>query len=131
MSDIVPGFYLDNYRGANNMKRDWNLVFIAGLFEIGWVVGLKHAYNIGTWVLTAIAIYMSMHLLIVATKRLPVGTTYAVFTGIGTAGTVIFEIAVFGEPFKLMKVFLILLLLYGVIGLKTITIETTDEGENA
>ncbi|WP_099160118.1 DMT family transporter [Virgibacillus ndiopensis] len=113
------------------MKRDWNLVFIAGLFEIGWVVGLKHAYNIGTWVLTAIAIYMSMHLLIVATKRLPVGTTYAVFTGIGTAGTVIFEIAVFGEPFKLMKVFLILLLLYGVIGLKTITIETTDEGENA
>ncbi|WP_106496758.1 DMT family transporter [Lentibacillus sp. Marseille-P4043] len=112
------------------MKRDWNLVFIAGLFEIGWVVGLKHAYNLGTWVLTAIAIYASMHFLIVASKKLPVGTTYAVFTGMGTAGTVIFDLTVFGEPFNSMKVFLILLLLCGVIGLKMITEEPENEGEH-
>lgn len=113
------------------MKRDWNLVFIAGFFEIGWVIGLKHAHSIGTWILTAIAIYMSMHLLILASKKLPVGTTYAVFTGMGTAGTVLFEIAVFGEPFHLVKVLLIILLLGGVIGLKTITKETTKKGEHA
>ncbi|WP_188454053.1 DMT family transporter [Virgibacillus oceani] len=113
------------------MKRNWNLVFAAGLFEIGWVIGLKHAYNWGTWVLTAIAIYMSMHLLIAASRKLPVGTTYAVFTGMGTAGTVVFEIAVFNEPFNLTKVLLIVLLLCGVIGLKTITKETSNKGEGA
>lgn len=111
------------------MKRSWNIIFIAGLFEIGWVIGLKHSSNVGTWVLTAIAIYLSMHLLIIASRKLPVGTAYAVFAGMGTAGTVILEIVVFGEPFNLAKILLILLLLSGVIGLKTIT--TEHEGERA
>ncbi|MEC5424991.1 multidrug efflux SMR transporter [Virgibacillus sp. C22-A2] len=110
------------------MKKDWNFVFIAGLFEIGWVIGLKHSFNLGTWLLTAIAIYISMHLLIIASRRLPVGTTYAVFTGMGTTGTVILEILVFGEPFQLAKALLILLLLCGVIGLKTITPGIDQEG---
>lgn len=105
------------------MKKEWNIVFLAGLFEIGWVVGLKHADSLVTWIGTAIAIYVSMHLLIVASKKLPVGTTYAVFTGIGTAGTVILDIVLFQEPFSLSKVLLIALLLGGVFGLKTITKE--------
>ncbi|MEN1969734.1 SMR family transporter [Lentibacillus sp. N15] len=140
--DIVPGFFVWKIRGGYlepiivrnkaevlTMKRDWNLVFIAGIFEIGWVVGLKHAYNAGTWILTAIAIYASMHFLIVASKRLPVGTTYAVFTGMGTAGTVILEFTVFGEPFRIVKVLLILLLLVGVIGLKMVTDSPEAKGE--
>ncbi|GGB36234.1 QacE family quaternary ammonium compound efflux SMR transporter [Virgibacillus dakarensis] len=112
------------------MKQDWSYVFIAGIFEIGWAIGLKHAFNVGTWLLTAIAIYASMHFLIIASKKLPVGTTYAVFTGMGTAGTVVFDMAVFHEPFSFAKILLILLLLSGVIGLKTITKAPETEGEN-
>lgn len=110
------------------MKKDWNLVFIAGLFEVGWVIGLKHAFNWWTWGLTLFAIYFSMHLLIIGSRRLPVGSTYAVFTGMGTAGTVLLEILVFNEPFRIEKIALILLLLCGVIGLKTITPAVEKEG---
>lgn len=103
------------------MNRNWTMVFIAGLFEIAWVIGLKHSSNPISWLGTIIAILVSMDLLIRASKRLPVGTTYAVFTGIGTSGTVITEMVVFGEPFKIAKLLLILLLVTGVIGLKVIT----------
>ncbi|RKQ35501.1 DMT family transporter [Oceanobacillus halophilus] len=109
------------------MKKDWNLIFVAGLFEIGWVVGLNHAFNWWTWGLTLLAIYVSMHLLIIGSRRLPVGTTYAVFTGMGTAGTVLLEIVVFGEPLQWMKLLLIFVLLIGVIGLKVITPEAEGE----
>ncbi|MEF3304927.1 DMT family transporter [Paenibacillus sp. GYB003] len=103
------------------MNRNWTLVFVAGLFEIAWVSGLKHANGVWSWLGTVAAILISMDLLIRASKRLPVGTTYAVFTGIGTAGTVLIEMVVFGEPFKIAKLLLILLLLAGVIGLKVVT----------
>ncbi|WP_028552528.1 DMT family transporter [Paenibacillus sp. UNC451MF] len=109
------------------MNRNWAMVFIAGLFEIVWVIGLKHSHNMWTWGGTIIAILVSMDLLIRASSRLPVGTTYAVFTGIGTTGTVITEMLVFGEPFKLSKLLLILLLIAGVVGLKMIT--TTKKSE--
>ncbi|AMA72812.1 MULTISPECIES: DMT family transporter [Aneurinibacillus] len=108
------------------MNRNWILVLIAGFFEVAWVIGLKHAYNFWTWVGTIIAIYVSFDLLIRSSSRLPVGTVYAVFTGIGTAGTVIMEMLVFGEPFQWVKVLLILLLLIGVIGLKVVTKESED-----
>lgn len=111
------------------MNKSWMLIFIAGLFEIGWVIGLKHAFDLWTWAGTAVAIYVSMHLLILGSKQLPVGTAYAVFTGIGTTGTVLFEILVFGDPFKISKLLLILLLLAGIIGLKTVTTENRTEGE--
>ncbi|MDU4695523.1 MAG: multidrug efflux SMR transporter [Paenibacillus sp.] len=112
------------------MKRDWGLVGIAGLFEIGWVIGLKHAGDVLSWGGTAVCIIMSMYLLILSGRRLPIGTVYAVFTGIGTAGTVIAEMLVFGEPFRWAKLLLIMLLLVGVIGLKLVTDgETQREGE--
>ncbi|CAG7657350.1 DMT family transporter [Paenibacillus allorhizosphaerae] len=107
------------------MNRNWLMVFIAGLFEIAWVIGLKHSNSLIGWLGTIIAILISMDLLIRASKRLPVGTTYAVFTGIGTSGTVIMEMLVFGEPFKIAKLLLILLLISGVIGLKMITGKTS------
>ncbi|MBE1446676.1 MULTISPECIES: DMT family transporter [unclassified Paenibacillus] len=103
------------------MNRNWAMVFIAGLFEIAWVIGLKHSHHLWDWTGTIIAILISMDLLIRASSKLPVGTTYAVFTGIGTTGTVITEMLVFGEPFSITKLLLILLLIAGVVGLKMVT----------
>ncbi|MCM2535934.1 multidrug efflux SMR transporter [Neobacillus pocheonensis] len=109
------------------MNRDWMFVFGAGFFEILWVIGLKHSSNWVSWIGTVIAIYISTDLLIRSTKRLPVSTVYAVFTGIGTMGTVLAEILIFEEPFSWIKLFLILLLLSGVFGLKMVTKEGSDE----
>jgi paired small multidrug resistance pump len=105
------------------MNAEWLKVFIAALFEIGWVIGLKHAYNFWTWLGTAIAIGMSFYMMIMASKKLPVGTVYAVFVGLGTAGTVSAEIIFFDEPIIITKLLLIFLLLAGVIGLKIVTHE--------
>jgi len=113
------------------MNRNWLYVFIGGLIEIVWVSGLKHAGNAWEWALTALAIIISFALIIAASKRLPVGTVYAVFTGIGTAGTVLAEMILFGEPFKLTKVLLIGLLLAGVIGLKLVTDQQSAKGGEA
>ena len=97
------------------------ICFVGGMIEIVWVSGLKHASNAWEWALTGLAIVISFGLIIAAAKRLPVGTVYAVFTGIGTAGTVLTEMLLFGEPFRLAKMLLIGLLLCGVIGLKLVT----------
>jgi paired small multidrug resistance pump len=111
------------------MNKEWLKVFIAAFFEVFWVIGLKHAYDIWTWIGTGISIIISFYVLIMAGKKLPVGTVYAVFVGLGTAGTVAAEIMFFDEPFKFIKLMLILLLLTGVIGLKLVTNEKVAEGE--
>ncbi|MGF7049035.1 paired small multidrug resistance pump [Paenibacillus sp. DS2015] len=103
------------------MNRSWLYVFIGGIVEVFWVSGLKHADTVFEWILTGITIIISFSLIVAATKRLPIGTVYAVFTGLGTGGTVLAEMLVFGEPFRISKVLLILLLLVGVMGLKMIT----------
>ncbi|MFM1651830.1 DMT family transporter [Brevibacillus sp. B_LB10_24] len=105
------------------MNREWLKVLIAALFEVFWVIGLKHAATPWAWLGTAVSILVSFYLMIAASSKLPVGTVYAVFVGLGTAGTVFAELVFFGEPFKIMKVLLILLLLAGVIGLKLVTKE--------
>ncbi|MED0587417.1 multidrug efflux SMR transporter [Bacillus subtilis] len=107
------------------MNLNWFLVLAAGIMEIGWVSGLKHSVNFIEWLLTILAIAASFWMLIIASNKLPVGTVYAVFTGIGTAGTVTAEMLLFGEPFQLIKILLTLLLLAGVIGLKLITKDST------
>ncbi|MDQ0976531.1 multidrug transporter EmrE-like cation transporter [Neobacillus niacini] len=71
---------------------------------------------------------MSFYLIIMAGRKLPVGTVYAVFVGLGTAGTVLSEIIFFGEPVKVEKMILILLLLVGVLGLKLLTKDDVQEG---
>ena len=113
------------------MNKDWIKVFVAAFFEIFWVIGLKHANDFWTWAGTAIAIIISFYLMIMAGRKLPVGTVYAVFVGLGTAGTVFSEILFFDEPFKVEKVFLILLLLAGVIGLKLVTTDKVQEGDES
>ncbi|WP_277586275.1 DMT family transporter [Psychrobacillus antarcticus] len=113
------------------MNKDWMKVFIAAFFEIFWVIGLKHANDFWTWAGTFIAIIVSFSLMIMAGRKLPVGTVYAIFVGIGTAGTVFSEFLFFGEPFKIAKVLLILLLLAGVIGLKLVTTDKVQEGDES
>ncbi|QDZ81088.1 DMT family transporter [Priestia megaterium] len=110
------------------MNRAWGLLVLGSILEIFWVMGLKHADGVLTWIGTIIAIVLSFGLLIKATSKLPVGTAYAVFTGLGTTGTVLLEMLVFGEPFQLVKIILILVLLAGVIGLKLVTGSTKQEG---
>lgn len=113
------------------MNTNWLKVFIAAFFEVFWVIGLKHAYDFWTWAGTVVSIIISFYLMIMAGRKLPVGTVYAVFVGIGTTGTVFSEIIFFGEPFKVEKILLIAILLAGVIGLKLVTIDKGQEGEES
>ncbi|MGC4376692.1 SMR family transporter [Fictibacillus sp. Mic-4] len=112
------------------MNVNWINVFVAAFFEVFWVIGLKHAHTPLAWGGTVISILISFYLMIMAGKVLPVGTVYAVFVGMGTAGTVFAEMAFFGEPFHIIKLVLILILLVGVIGLKVVTgdKETKEKG---
>lgn len=103
------------------MSKQWIQVGIAALFEVMWVIGLKHSDDFWSWSGTAIAIFISFNLLIRAGRELPVGTVYAVFVGLGTAGTVLSEMLLFGEPIKIAKLILIAVLLIGVAGLKLVT----------
>ena len=103
------------------MDKKWLQVVIASIFEVGWVVGIKYATTVFNWSLTVIAIIVSFYLMINASSKLPVGTVYAVFVGLGTVGTVVADIIFFGQPVVLIKIVLILVLLVGVVGLKVLT----------
>lgn len=102
------------------MNRSWIYIFIGAFFEVIWVTGFKHADDVATWAGTIFTLAVSFYLIIIATAKLPVGTVYAVFTGLGTAGTVLAEMIFFDEPVKLVKLLLIALLLAGVLGLKLV-----------
>ena len=110
------------------MNTNWLKVFIASFLEIFWVMGLAHAYDVWTWSGTILLLIISNFLMITAAQVLPAGTVYAVFVGMGTAGTVLAEILFFGEPFDWRKILLICLLLAGVIGLKMMTGNETKKG---
>lgn len=105
------------------MNRSWTFLLLAGPIEVLWTIGLKHSSTWLSWLGTALLIYVSFALLMKAARTLPVATVYAVFTGAGTAGTVLIDMLVFGEAFSWMKILFILLLLTGVIGLKLVTAE--------
>ena len=102
----------------------WELLFLAGLFEIGWAIGLKYTDGFTrvwptTW--TVLAMIVSVVLLALAVRTLPIGTAYAVWTGIGAAGTVILGIALFGEPATLLRLLFVGLIVAGIAGLKLVT----------
>ncbi|MFC4355430.1 DMT family transporter [Chryseomicrobium palamuruense] len=101
--------------------KEWGLLIVAAIFEVGWVIGLKHASSVVEWGWTVVAILISFGLLIRSGKYLPVGTAYAVFVGLGTVGTVIMDTVLFGQPLGWAQVVLIGLLLAGIIGLKQTT----------
>src|SRR5262245_16440381 len=99
----------------------WLYLFVAGLLEIGWAIGLKHLENgIRPFpaILTAAAMVASLALLALAMRTIPLGTAYAVWTGIGVAGTVAFGILVHGEAADGLRLASLALILVGVAGVK-------------
>ncbi|MBB4863950.1 quaternary ammonium compound-resistance protein SugE [Pseudomonas nitritireducens] len=99
----------------------WIILFVAGLFEVGWAVGLKYTEGFTRPIptaLTILAIITSMGLLGLAMRNLPLGTAYAIWTGVGAVGTVIVGIVLFGESMAPMRIISVLLILCGLVGLK-------------
>jgi quaternary ammonium compound-resistance protein SugE len=99
----------------------WGLLLLAGLLEVGWAVGLKYTDGFTRpWpsVGTAAALVASVVLLAVALRTLPLGTAYAVWTGIGTVGTAILGMVLLGEPAGAMRLVCIALIVAGIVGLK-------------
>jgi len=102
----------------------WIILFIAGLFEIGWAVGLKFTEGFTRpipTILTAISLVASMGLLGWAVKSLPLGTAYAVWTGVGAVGTAIVGILLFKEPATAGRLACLALIVSGILGLKLFT----------
>jgi len=99
----------------------WIYLFIAGLFEVVWAIGLKYSHGFTKLVpsiVTLCGMIISFYLLALATKTIPIGTGYAVWTGIGALGTVIFGIVFFHEPLTLLRVLFLFLIMIGILGLK-------------
>src|SRR5262245_30437480 len=99
----------------------WIVLVVAGLLEMGWAVGLKYTQGFTKlWpsVFTIVAIIASMYLLAVAARTLPIGTAYAVWVGIGAAGTAVLGMLLLGEPATLSRIFFLALLGIAIVGLK-------------
>jgi quaternary ammonium compound-resistance protein SugE len=99
----------------------WIVLFVAGLFEVAWAIGLKYTEGFSKlWpsLFTIACMIISMGLLAYAVKHLPIGTAYAIWTGIGAVGTAILGIILFNESKELVRIFFIFLIVVGIIGLK-------------
>jgi quaternary ammonium compound-resistance protein SugE len=102
----------------------WLILFVAGVFEVGWAIGLKYTEGFTRlWptVGTAMALLLSMALLGMAVKALPVGTAYAVWVGVGAVGTAVLGIVLLGEAASIGRVASIALIVSGIVGLKLAT----------
>ncbi|APF36810.1 MULTISPECIES: quaternary ammonium compound efflux SMR transporter SugE [Chelatococcus] len=102
----------------------WAYLFLAGLFEVGWAVGLKFTDGFSRPLPTALTVasmIVSLGLLGLALKNLPLGTAYAVWTGVGTVGTVMLGIMLFGEAADALRLACIGLIVAGIVGLKLVT----------
>ena len=102
----------------------WFILFIAGLFEVVWAVGIKYTDGwTKFWpaVFTVLAMLASFYLLSLALKHIPMGTAYAIWTGIGTIGTVVYGIIYFKEPADLLRIICILLIVSGIAGLRILS----------
>lgn len=102
----------------------WFILIIAGMFETVWAIALKYSEGLTKlWpsLLTGVAMAISVYLLAVAMKSLPLGTAYTVWTGIGAIGTVVYGIVFFNEPKDFLRILFVLMIFSGIIGLKIIT----------
>ncbi len=118
---IFRVFYIFLLKGWKNMQ--WVLLVIAGLLEMGWAVGLKYTQGFTKLipsVFTVMGMMASFCFLSLALRSLPLGTAYAVWTGIGTVGIVILGIILFKEPVDLLRLLFIGLIVIGIIGLKMV-----------
>lgn len=105
---------------------NWIALIIAGIFEIGWPLGMKMAQqpenNKFVWIFTAVlSMTISGGLLFYSQKTIPIGTAYAVWTGIGAVGTVLVGILVFKEPVTFWRVFFLSTLIASIVGLKFVS----------
>ncbi|OPY07935.1 MAG: Quaternary ammonium compound-resistance protein SugE [Syntrophaceae bacterium PtaB.Bin095] len=103
---------------------DWIILVLAGLFEVGWAIGLKYTEGFtrlwpSLW--TILAMLVSLWLLGIAMKSLPIGTAYSVWVGVGAAGTVILGIALFNEPVNAFRLVSVGLIIAGIVGLRLAT----------
>ena len=99
----------------------WIYIFIASIFEISWAVGLKYSdglKNLNASIFTVITMILSFVFLALGSKQLPIGTAYAVWTGIGALGTAIYGILYFNDSREFIRIFFLFLIIAGVIGLK-------------
>ena len=99
----------------------WVLLVVAGVFEVGWAIGLKYTHGftkLAPTILTAASMIVSLGLLGIAMKSLPVGTAYAVWVGVGAVGTVILGIMLLDEPATAGRIASIALIVLGIVGLK-------------
>lgn len=102
----------------------WALLILAGLFEVCWAIGLKYSHGftrLGPSIWTLVTMAISVALLALALRTLPVGTGYAVWTGIGTVGAAILGVVLFSEPVTLLRLACIGLIVGGIIGLRVTT----------
>lgn len=102
----------------------WIILVIAGLFEVGWAIGLKYTEGFTRlWpsVGTVLAMIISLWLLGIAMKSLPVGTAYSIWVGVGAVGTVALGIVLFGEPANAARLISVSLIIAGIVGLKFAT----------
>lgn len=100
---------------------DWIYLVIAGIFEVGWAVGLKYSEGftkISYSIATVLGMIASFYCLSLAMKTIPLGTAYAIWTGIGTVGAVILGIVFFAESVSIIRIFCIMLIAGGILGLK-------------
>lgn len=99
----------------------WWFLFLAGLFEVGWAIGLKLSHGFTRLVpsvLTVLAMVASLWLLGLATRTLPIGTAYGVWVGIGATGAAILGVVLLGEPMSFGRGFFVVLLVVSIVGLK-------------
>lgn len=99
----------------------WTILFVAGLLEVGWAVGLKYTDGFTrplASVLTVAAMVASMYLLALAARSLPIGTAYAVWTGIGVVGAFVLGIWLFREPVTAARIVCVTLIIAGIVGLR-------------
>jgi quaternary ammonium compound-resistance protein SugE len=121
---ITPHFEQSTYCSPEGRGMAWIILFVAGLMEIGWAIGLKYTEGFTRPIpslLTLASMAASMLLLGLALKTLPLGTSYAVWTGIGTVGTALLGIVLFGEPATAVRVTCIGLIVAGILGLKIVS----------
>lgn len=99
----------------------WVYLFIAGVFEVIWAIGLKYSHGFTKFypsLITIVGMLISFYLLSIATKSLPIGTAYAIWTGIGAFGAVLLGIILFNEPLNISRIVFLGLVLTGILGLK-------------
>jgi quaternary ammonium compound-resistance protein SugE len=102
----------------------WVYLLIAGIFEISWAIGMKYTHGFTRFwpvVFTLVSMFLSVYLLSLATKTIPIGTAYAVWTGIGIVGTSVLGIFLFNEPVEVLRLVFIVMILVAIVGLKVIS----------